>query len=71
MMLIKLMIKTSHTFAVNFHTNPAAFIHHACRHSVIEKMPIFNYHIHILFAGYFIIINVILSSKASLNYQHY
>lgn len=51
--LITLMIKTSHTFAVKFHTNPAVFIQHACCHSVIQKdklnAQIFSYHIHILF----------------------
>lgn len=62
--LIKLMIKTSHTFAVKFHTNPAVFIQHACRHSVIQKdklnAQIFSYHIHILcteYSAYFIAIN--------------
>lgn len=62
--LIKLMIKTSHTFAVKLHTNPAVFIQHACRHSVIQKdklnAQIFSYHIHILcteYSAYFIAIN--------------
>lgn len=72
--------KTSDTFAVKSHTNPAVFIQHACHHSVIQKdklnAQILSYHIHILYTkhpAYFIAINVsVIFRSITLNvYQYY